>query len=327
METWELRKAAHTVELLSQARQINCTNELFMTLMLHSNNSGLFGHHLWSGFKALIMRCGHAHTKYEDLSKLVVFIVHNIIPWNNKEGWSLLPCLQSFAILDLNLGFEVHTEQTIAASKCALKSFAQRMKEYAKLSTDAAILWGESIKNWNFPKMHALVHSFDDIECEGASRNYNTKPNEKLHGPLKRSYMHSNFKDVANQLLRNEHHCFVLSLMHGQLDEIDETRGDNLVDLDKAPEDLPSDPSQNCVHGQYNGPELHGKLLFDGHIILHSQQLMVTLGSIGDSLHEQLSNWLCLQAVYLQIPSSYAMINLDPDHPVRNALASLSCGS
>ncbi|KAI9431139.1 hypothetical protein F5148DRAFT_1296111 [Russula earlei] len=139
--------------------------------------------------------------------------------------------------------------------------------------------------------------------------------------------MHSNFKDVANQLLRNEHYRFVLSLMCSQLDEIDETRGDNLVDSDEAPEDLPSDPSQNHVHGQYDGPELHGKLLFDGHIILRSQQPMVTLGSIGDSLHEQLSNWLCLQAVYLQIPSSYAMINLDPDHPVGNALASLSCGS
>ncbi|KAI9450063.1 hypothetical protein F5148DRAFT_987266, partial [Russula earlei] len=29
---------------------------------LHSNNSGLFGHHLWSGFKVLIMRCGHAQS-------------------------------------------------------------------------------------------------------------------------------------------------------------------------------------------------------------------------------------------------------------------------
>ena len=56
------------------------------------------------------------------------------------------------------------------------------------------------MKNWNFPKLHALVHSFDDIVAKGASWNYNTKPNEKLHGPLKKAYMRTNFKDVAAQV-------------------------------------------------------------------------------------------------------------------------------
>lgn len=56
-------------------------------------------------------------------------------------------------------------------------------------------------KNWNFPKMHALVHSFDDIVAKGASRNYNTKPNEKMHGPLKTSYARrTNFRNVAPQV-------------------------------------------------------------------------------------------------------------------------------
>jgi hypothetical protein len=49
--------------------------------------------------------------------------------------------------------------------------------------------------------MHALVHSFDDIEAKGASRNYNTKPNEKLHGLLKKAYLRrTNFRDVAPQV-------------------------------------------------------------------------------------------------------------------------------
>jgi hypothetical protein len=49
--------------------------------------------------------------------------------------------------------------------------------------------------------MHALVHSFDDIRAKGASRNYNTKPNEKVHGSLKDSYsMRTNFKDVGPQV-------------------------------------------------------------------------------------------------------------------------------
>lgn len=59
-----------------------------------------------------------------------------------------------------------------------------------------------STKNWNFPKLHALQHAFDDIEAKGASRNYNTKPNEKMHGPLKKAYqLRTNFKDVASQAI------------------------------------------------------------------------------------------------------------------------------
>jgi hypothetical protein len=59
---------------------------------------------------------------------------------------------------------------------------------------------GEKVKAWNFPKLHALLHSFDDIVAKGASWNYNTKPNEKLHSPLKKAYMRTNFKDVASQV-------------------------------------------------------------------------------------------------------------------------------
>lgn len=59
----------------------------------------------------------------------------------------------------------------------------------------------EKAKNWNFPKLHALLHSFDDIVAKGATRNYNTKPNEKLHGPLKKLYLNrTNFKNVAPQV-------------------------------------------------------------------------------------------------------------------------------
>ena len=42
---------------------------------------------------------------------------------------------------------------------------------------------------------------FDDIEAKGATRNYDTKPNESLHGPLCDSYqLHTNFKDIASQV-------------------------------------------------------------------------------------------------------------------------------
>ena len=57
-------------------------------------------------------------------------------------------------------------------------------------------------KNWDaIIKLHLLQHIFDEIESKGASQNYNTKPNEILHGPLKKHYLHrTNFKNVAPQV-------------------------------------------------------------------------------------------------------------------------------
>jgi hypothetical protein len=60
--------------------------------------------------------------------QLLVFIAYNLIPRDKKEGWHLLHCLHSFAIIDLYLSFEVHTEQTLAAGWHELRNFAQRMR-------------------------------------------------------------------------------------------------------------------------------------------------------------------------------------------------------
>jgi hypothetical protein len=58
-----------------------------------------------------------------------------------------------------------------------------------------------SEKEWDFPKLHTHQHLFDDIENKGVTRNFNTKPNENLHGPLKTAYkLRTNFKNVASQV-------------------------------------------------------------------------------------------------------------------------------
>ncbi len=56
-------------------------------------------------------------------------------------------------------------------------------------------------KSWNFLKIHSHQHMVNDILEKGVMLNYNTKLNEKMHGPLKDSYqMQTNFKDVAEQV-------------------------------------------------------------------------------------------------------------------------------
>lgn len=50
--------------------------------------------------------------------------------------------------------------------------------------------------------MHLAQHLSNDIVEKGATRNYSTKPFEKMHGPLKESYLRrTNFKNVGSQVI------------------------------------------------------------------------------------------------------------------------------
>ncbi|KAF8266327.1 hypothetical protein EI94DRAFT_1850454 [Lactarius quietus] len=163
------------------------------------------------------------------------------------------------------------------------------MQEYIDVSMLEATE-DDPAKKWNFPKMHALVHSFDDIEAKGASRNYNTKPNEKMHGPLKKSYnLQTNFKNVAPQILWIEHVTFVSVLIRSQIDEIDKLNANTLT----PDEESPTHP--DLLPGSLStaqGRGLWGKVFYDEHISLHSQQPPVTLLSFGDGFHIRLAKWL-----------------------------------
>ncbi|KAH9959379.1 hypothetical protein BGW80DRAFT_1438935 [Lactifluus volemus] len=276
---WPHRTATQSQELVHQARSLKTAaqrdtflsehglrsvDNVFWSLQnsdphralsfdrLHSNNSGLFGHHLWEQFKALISGYGRREaaqidaqfcavprwsglnhfqqvmevaftdgTKYEDISKIIVFVAHNVIPRHDKEGWQLLRCLRSFTIVDLYLSFEEHTADTIATGRCELTRFGQLMQ------------------------MHALVHSFDDIEAK------------KLHGPLKKSFARqTNFKNVATQATR------LMRLMI--LASSDVTSGGNPFE----PSPGPSVPSSSITQGL----ELQGKVFVASQVTLRSQQ-------------------------------------------------------
>ncbi|KAL0056873.1 hypothetical protein AAF712_016513 [Marasmius tenuissimus] len=83
-------------------------------------------------------------------------------------------------------------------------------------------------ESWNFIKLHYVVHLFEDIEQKGAQRGFNTMPNEKLHGPLRKIYkLMTNFKDVAKQILRIEHQCLIAGIIRGQLEMLDEVSEDD----------------------------------------------------------------------------------------------------
>ncbi|KAG1736663.1 uncharacterized protein EDB91DRAFT_1238031 [Suillus paluster] len=246
LDTWPLCTCRNSVRLLRKARRKTTKAkdvellDVFHALCfdrLHTHHEGLWGKHLWielqkwineagrqaatmidEGFAAAprwwnlnhfkeVMGISFADgTKYEDILKLIVFVAHDILdPEVHKQGYLLLQCIRAHLDVDMFAALEVHTMETLAAGRAALGEFSRLMD------------------NWNFPKDHLAVHLFDDIKAKGVTRNFNTKPNEKAHRPLKKYYqLRTNFKQVADQILRADHWSLVSAWICYRLNDLND---------------------------------------------------------------------------------------------------------
>ncbi|KAG1849777.1 hypothetical protein F4604DRAFT_1971059 [Suillus subluteus] len=182
----------------------------------HYNHGSLWSHHYWVELQKRIVRLGRAKVSevdkiyeafprwrdlrhpnqvmgvsfadsdmHEDISKMIIYATHNILMEDKSPlGYLLLRCVQLYLEVDIYAAFEVHTTVMISEGRSAVQALTALMKQYITKTEDD----DESDKDWNFPKLHMITHLFDDIKAKGASRNYNTKPNEQMHGPLKDWY-------------------------------------------------------------------------------------------------------------------------------------------
>jgi hypothetical protein len=149
---------------------------------------------------------------------MLPFVAHNILTESaSPEGFLLLKCACAYLNVDMYAALEVQTSETIAAGRREVAYFSQVLKVSFNLSTNIRLIQrfiqeyeearvppmdGKSLKSWSFPKRHALEHIFDDIQAKGATKNTSTKPNEKMHGPLREIYLcQTNFKDVVPQVM------------------------------------------------------------------------------------------------------------------------------
>ncbi|KAG1818101.1 uncharacterized protein BJ212DRAFT_1446567 [Suillus subaureus] len=126
-------------------------------------------------------------SKYEDISKLIVFAAHDVIDQGTHAlPYLLLQCIHEYVNINMYAALEVHTLETIAMGRLAIMEFTQLLD-------------------------HAYAHLFDDIKVKGATQNTNTKPNEKCHGPIRWIYLWwMNFKNIAEQVLCLDH-CFLIA--------------------------------------------------------------------------------------------------------------------
>ncbi|KAG2123498.1 hypothetical protein BD769DRAFT_1628911 [Suillus cothurnatus] len=165
--------------------------------------------------------------KMQDISRQSFYAALSILNQSNSpEGNQLLRLIGSYLQLDSYIGLDVHTVSTLDAIEAELLVFNNALKDYVQCATESSI---EDLRlDWDFPKVHLWKHATRDIRMKGAVRNYTTRPNEKLHGPLKEAYEHqSNGKKVAEQILR----------LVDTFDEQCNRKDDEIDDLDTIAED------------------------------------------------------------------------------------------
>ncbi|KAG1749387.1 hypothetical protein EDD22DRAFT_981848 [Suillus occidentalis] len=290
-------------------------------------NGGLYRDHLWAELQKIVVGLGRAKVAqmdknyeafprwrnlkhlahvmsisfadgsvYEDISKMVVYAAHAILTEDDSPlGYLLLRCIRHFLEVDAYAALEVHTTETISAGRHAVQAFSTYLQQYIEKSAD------ESDKNWNFPKLHMSVHIFDNIEAKGATRNYNTKPNERMHGSLKDSYLlRTNFRDVAPQILHINHWQVVAESIRRHISDLDEYESGGSEDSGDL-EDLGD--VDDLVSPDANAP----------HVRLGSRQAAQTFELIEDAHKEdaaftnfrvKLNNFLTdfLQVIQLPLP-------------------------
>ncbi|KAF8227364.1 hypothetical protein L208DRAFT_1297238 [Tricholoma matsutake] len=228
---------------------------------MHWGSHGLGGKHIWPEIKYLEdCRCGvmkdvdkcaskfprwqnlnhfekivNVHfsnaSKFEDILKIVLFITHSLLTEEESpSGYLLLCVLQSYLALDTYAAMKVHTMNTIECGKRELATFQLRMSAYVDATQD------ESAKNWDFPKNHMHGHLLENILDKGITQNFNTQPNEQMHGPLKDSYhLCTNFKDVAVQILQADMWMDVAMIIRSQITAMEDNDDDQSLDMTDKP--------------------------------------------------------------------------------------------
>ncbi|KAL0059534.1 hypothetical protein AAF712_013710 [Marasmius tenuissimus] len=219
-------------------------------------------------------------TKKEHMAKQLPFCLHTVLTKEgDPAGYVLVRCLHAFRRFRMYASLTLHTSDTISKGRSAALKLSQLIQEYARLTADE-----DEPKSWNFPKAHTYIHVFDDIMNKGVTRNYNTKINENMHGPLKDAYqLRTNFKNFApqvvrrvlvlrllinaSQILRVDHYSYAATVIRQHLNKITEelTRRELARSLKEQGEANIDTVAREEVHMSVPGPRWTFKSLEEHH--------------------------------------------------------------
>ncbi|KAJ7824744.1 hypothetical protein B0H14DRAFT_3110853 [Mycena olivaceomarginata] len=203
---------------------------------LHSYSSGLWGKHLFerikthteqlpgrmaaeidkqfssfprwrnlNHFESVMSTAFNDGSKHEDISKMMVLASHNVL--ERPVDRLLLQLCRSYQELSLYVTMKLQTADRIHDGEEEFKNFGCLLKLYIEKTSQIP---GLDEKSWEFPKVHAHQHVFDDIR------------RKVMHGSARNTYLRpTNFKNVAPQILRSEHRTMVGKLIRDQINDLD----------------------------------------------------------------------------------------------------------
>ncbi|KAG2136839.1 hypothetical protein BD769DRAFT_1626893 [Suillus cothurnatus] len=211
-ETFEEREellkeqVLHLIENAFWAVAFTCVHRALSHDHCHFNHGRLWSRHLWVELQKYVVTLGRAKVLQVD-NWFVLFDLFEDFPcWRNLRHPN-----QVIGVTFTDSS--VHKDISKLVDNPTLTHQQQYMTQTAN----------DNVKNWNFPKLHMTTHIFNDIEAKGATRNYNTKPNEQMHGPLKDWYLNrTNFKNVVEQILRIDHWLLVADDIGRCISDFDE---------------------------------------------------------------------------------------------------------
>ncbi|KAK0475317.1 hypothetical protein EDD18DRAFT_1116093 [Armillaria luteobubalina] len=133
----------------------------------------------------------------------ILFAAHSVLSKaDNTNAYLLLKVIRSYLELDMYTSMDVHTEKSIEEGRQLLGVFEANLKAYSRATDDT--IW-KNVTSWSIPK--------------GVTKNYNTKVNECMHGPLKEAYQtRTNFKNVADQILMTDHRYGIAMKLQQRMD-------------------------------------------------------------------------------------------------------------
>ncbi|KAK0460754.1 hypothetical protein IW261DRAFT_1428891 [Armillaria novae-zelandiae] len=172
----------------------------------------------------------------------ILFAAHSVLTKaNNPNAYLLLKVIQSYIELDMYTSMDVHTEKSINEGRQLLGVFEANLKAYSQATDN--MVW-ENVTSWSIPK--------------GATKNYNTKVNECMHGPLKEAYQtRTNFKNVADQILMTDHKYGIAMKLRQRMDRNKKHQKEAMVSVEQ--ETKVSSKAKHHNHQMQNIQSLNSK--------------------------------------------------------------------
>ncbi|KAI6099252.1 hypothetical protein EV401DRAFT_2061862 [Pisolithus croceorrhizus] len=203
----ELHTSVEVIKVLQEAQSQETTEKREQILMQQGLCDIDFGDHLWPKLLRILNKGGHQVAARVKKNFSMMPCWHSLNHFNDalsisytdgqkfegllKEGYLLLCCLCAYIEFDLYTALELHMAHTLVAGQEALATFNVLMQ----------------VSFLRRPRItYMYMHVFDNIKAKGVTQNFSTKPNEKMHGPLKEKYQRcTNFKNVTEQILQVDH--------------------------------------------------------------------------------------------------------------------------